>query len=301
MVLGAPPLERSTGPVDLVHVLAPFVPVPSRAPLVATVHDLLPLEHGRWYKRAERAGYRRGLADVARRAARIIAVSDRVASAISDVLDVEADRITVIHEGVGEAFRREPSDTEKAQVCERYGVVPGRFVIAVGAVEARKNLAVLVAGLSGLDVTLLLAGTKGDGWEAVSGARQGAGPLRVQAPGHVPDADLPVLVASARVLAHPSLDEGFGLPPLEAMAAGTPVVLTRAGALPELAGDAAVWVHPNDVRGWRQALRATLDDDVLHAQLVAAGRARAKGLTWDRAASATVGVDRDALASARPT
>lgn len=294
LLFGAPVIEGTTGPVDVVHQLAPFVPVPTRAPLVATVHDLMPIEHPTWYSRVERAGYKRGLAAVMRRATRVIVDASRVADAVVDRYGFDRERITVIPAGVSDAFRRRWNRAEQEHVCRRYGVVPGRFVIAVGAMDVRKNLGVLVAAARGLDVTVLLAGAKGEGWPAVEEAMQGGGPLRVRAPGYVADDDLPALVASARALAHPSLDEGFGLPPLEAMAAGTPVVLARAGALPEVAGDAALWVDPHDQVGWRDALERVVGDDALHAELSAAGRRHAEQFTWERTAAATAQVYRDA-------
>jgi alpha-1,3-rhamnosyl/mannosyltransferase len=298
LVSGGPVIERTTGPIDVVHQLAPFVPISARAPLVATVHDLMPVEHPTWYRPLERAGYRRGLAAVMKRAARVIVDSARVADAVVERYGGERDRIAVIPAGVGDAFRRRWNRAEQEQVCRRYGVVPGRFVIAVGAIDVRKNLGVLVAAARGLDASVLLAGAKGDGWPAVEEALQHRDHVRVRAPGYVADADLPVLVASARVLAHPSLDEGFGLPPLEAMAAGTPVVLARAGALPEVAGDAALWVDPNDEVGWRDALERVVGDDALHAQLSTAGRVQAEPFTWERTADATARVYRDVLSRA---
>ena len=299
LLFGAPVIERATGPVDVVHQLAPFVPVPSRAPLVATVHDLMPLEHPGWYRPVERVGYKRGLAAVMKRAARVIVDAGTVADAVVDRFGFDRERIAVIPAGVGDAFRRRWNRAEQEHVCRRYGVVPGRFVIAVGAIDVRKNLGVLVSAARGLDVTVLLVGAKGEGWAAVEEAMQGGGAARVRAPGYVEEADLPALVASARVLAHPSLDEGFGLPPLEAMAAGTPVVLARAGALPEVAGDAAVWVDPLDQAGWRDALERVVGDDALHAQLSAAGRRQAEQFTWERAAAATAQVYRDAVSASR--
>jgi glycosyltransferase involved in cell wall biosynthesis len=299
LLLGRPLLERTTGPADVVHVLAPFVPVPTRAPLVVTVHDLFTVDHPDWYRAWERAGYRRGLAQAAREAAAVIAVSESVAHALTAELDVESERIAVIPEGVSDAFRRRVGRAEQEQICRRYGVVPGRFVIAVGSIEVRKNMALLVQAARDLDVTVLMVGAHGDGWLAVEEAQASGGAVRVRAPGYVDDDDLAVLVASARLLAHPSLDEGYGLPPLEAMAAGTPVVAAPSGALPETAGDAALWVDPYDVSAWKQTLASVLADDALHAQLVAAGRARTASLTWERAAMATLEVYRSAVRARR--
>lgn len=292
-VLARPPIESVTGPVDVVHVLAPFIPVPARSPLVVTVHDLLPLHHPHWYGRRERWGYRKGLAHTARHAARVIAVSERVASEVCAELGVAADRVTVIPEGVAAAFEQRPSRAEREQVCRRYGVVPGRFVIAVGAIDARKNLALLVRALDGLNVPLLLAGTRGDGWTEIESVLRAGARVRVRSPGYVPDGDLGVLVASARLLAHASLDEGFGLPPIEAMAAGTPAVLARAGAMPEVVGDAALWVDPHDVAAWRAAIDRLVRDDELHGRMATRGSDHAATFSWDRAAAMTVDVYRE--------
>ena len=167
-------------------------------------------------------------------------------------------------------------------------------MLALGTVEPRKNLPRLVAAFDRVaahDPALRLVVAGPDGWgtdafgAAVGAAAHGDRVVRL---GYVTDADRRDLLAGARVLAYPSLDEGFGHPPLEAMGAGTPVVAARAGALPEVLGTAALLPDPRSVDAIADALRAALTDDDVRARLVAAGHERARHYSWSRTADELV-------------
>ena len=176
----------------------------------------------------------------------------------------------------------------------------GPFCLAVGTAEPRKDLPGLVRAFGDVaarqrDLTLVLAGPPGWGEEALAAA-VAASPAhdRIVRTGWVESRDLAALLARASVLAYPSLYEGFGFPPLQAMRAGVPVVATRAGSLPEVLGDGALMVEPGDHDGLVAALDASLGDGALRRRLVAAGAAWAARFSWERCAAGLEGLYRDA-------
>jgi glycosyltransferase involved in cell wall biosynthesis len=291
---------------DLVHVLHPAVAVPTRAPVVHTVHDVLPLLEPGWYARSERWLSRRAHADLAERSSRILCVSPYVATQVVELLGVDAARVTVVANGLADRFRVPPATFRHGRppaVAAGLGVERGRYLVHVGAITRRKNLTALVAAMAALPPAvvpaLVLAGPDDLGAGVVRAEVDRLGLAdRVRFAGYVPDDALPGLVAGAAALVHPSLGEGFGLTPLEAMAAGTPVVVSGAGSLPWLVGDAGVVVgDPTDGGAWAAAIASLLADDGRRAALVAAGRRRAAVFTWSAAARATLAVYGEVLAA----
>jgi alpha-1,3-rhamnosyl/mannosyltransferase len=195
-----------------------------------------------------------------------------------------AGGVSIIPLGVEKRFAPAPASATAA-LRDRYGL-PARFILAVAINKPHKNLARLVEALRSVpEVALVLAGPVDrrypDG--AALAARSGLADRVIQL-GPVPDADLPVLYSAATAFAFTSLAEGFGLPPLEAMACGTAVVCSRASSLPEVAGDAALLVDPGDASAIAAALNRVLEDAILRERLVEAGRERAAELTWERTA-----------------
>lgn len=247
---------------------------------VVLVHDVSPLRHPEWYSRGYAAWQRTVLSALVRRDAHLVTVSAFSRDELADLVGVPDGRISVIPGGVDARFSPEADATP---VRRRYGLARP-YVLTVATVGPRKNLASLGLAARRLDelgTELVVAG----GGRAY--LPSDAGPPRVRMLGYVPEADLPGLYAGAAAFVLPSRYEGFGLTCLEAMASGVPVVAADRGALRETCAGAALLVDPDDDEAVADAVLRSLDDRAAHEQLRAAGLARAKELSWDRAAQAT--------------
>ena len=261
----------------LIYSPANMAPVASRRNVVV-IHDAAALRHPEAYSGAYATYHRLILPLLARRARLVLTVSEFSARELVELLGADPARIRVIPNGVEERFRPD-ADPEPAR--RRHDL--GRpYVLAVGTSSARKNHLALDASARALDregIDLVVAGSD-------RGYLRGADaePRRL---GYVSEADLPGLYSGALALAMPSLHEGFGLPCLEAMASGTPVVIAPRGALPETCGDAALSADPGDPPAFAQTLLAAARDDALRARLVPAGLRRASSFSWTRTAELT--------------
>lgn len=288
-------------PVDLFHGVTGFeLPRARGTRLVTTVHDLVPLRFPRLVPWRHRWAVRALLGGALRRAARIIAVSEATRAELIARYRTTADKVHVVPEAAASHFAP-PSAAETARVRAQYGL-EAPYVLFVGLLEPKKNLPVLLQAVARLRAgsawgraQLVLAGAPGwgtTGLDAEAGRLGLDGVVRFL--GAVPEGDLPALYAGARVFAFPSLWEGFGLPVLEAMAAGAPVVASRRGALPEVAGDAALLVEPAP-GPLAEALERLLTDRTLRDRLRDAGLERARAFSWERTAAETLAVYRAAL------
>ena len=248
-----PRIEDWTGPVDVVHATN-FVAPPARAPVVVTVHDVTFIRYPELCT-PDTLRYPRLLERAIARGAVVHTPSDFIAEEVREFFTIDADRVVPIHSGVPDVVRGDPAAGARAAGGSRY-------VLALGTIEPRKNLPTLVEAFDRVarhddDLRLVLAGPPG--WDAdrvaaaISTARAGDRIVRL---GFVADQLRGDLLAGATVFAYPSLYEGFGFPPLEAMRAGVPVVASTAGSLPEILGDAARLVEPTDV----DALAAAIED-----------------------------------------
>jgi glycosyltransferase involved in cell wall biosynthesis len=266
---------------------------------VVTIHDLAPLRWPGHYLRLPQAwlGHKMQYA-LARRADAIIAVSEATKRDVVERLGVPESRVTVIPEAVDPAFDPPDPDMGRAQTYRMFGF-DGPFVLYVGQFDPRKNMDGLATAFARAaerhgDLRLVVAGDLGKLAPFLHDAlRRGNAPAhRVALAGHVSDADLAALYAGAECLLHPALLEGFGLTPLESLAAGTPVVGFRAGAVEEIVGDAGLLVESDRPEALGDALVRYLDDAELRARLRALAKPRAALFSWDRAARDTLALYR---------
>lgn len=231
-----------------------------------------------------------------RRATHVLADSQATKDDLIALYGTPADKITVLVGGVQPEFRPVMDMAARAAARQRYAVPDGPYIFSVGTVQPRKNYARLIAALARLgtayaDYHLVIAG--GRGWldEPIYRAvREHGLEGRVHFIGFVRDDDLPALYSDAVCLAYPSLYEGIGLPVLEAMACGTPVVTSAISSMPEVAGDAAILVDPYDIDAIADGLCRLLDDSTLRAELVTRGLRQAARFTWERAAAQLLAV-----------
>jgi len=272
------------------HLLLPLRGVPT----VLTVHDLIFRRYPAHHKRLNRWYLNVTMPLFCRRAGHIIAVSEQSKRDVVEAYSISPDKITVIYEAADPRFCPQPPAAVMA-VRERFGL-PERYLLFVGTIEPRKNLGRLLVAFerlhaAGLTDALVIVGKRGWLYDAFFAQLAGS-PARdaVIFPGFVPDADLPAVYGGAQALAFPSEFEGFGLPVLEAMACGAPVVCSNSSSLPEVAGDAALLVNPLDVDALADGLENVLREPVLAAEMQARGLAQASRFSWERAAQETLAV-----------
>lgn len=276
---GAPPIVRG----DRVHATTPLAP-PRRRGLVVTVHDAVPWTHPETLTERGVRWHRAMVGRAARFADAIVVPSTAVADDLAGLFPAAADRIAVIGHGV--TTLAAPADAARRRA--RLGL-HDRYVLAVATLEPRKGLDVLIEamarpGASGAQ--LVIVGSPGWGGIDVPAAAAAAGLAaeRVKVLGRIPDDDLAAVLAGAGLLAAPSRAEGFGLPVLEAMAAGVPVVVSDAPALVELVGSAGLIARREDAGDLADRIGTVLTDDAVAADLAVRGRARAAQFTWAAAA-----------------
>jgi glycosyltransferase involved in cell wall biosynthesis len=292
--------------LDVFHAPAYVMPLRSPVPTVLTVYDAIAFTHPQFCTLANRLHYRRIMPPSLQKARRVIVPSQAIRSDLVNVLHVPAEKIEVIPLGVEDLFFAEPrhehrrtenratsvsewSNTEPSRerqraVKEKYQL-PDRFFLFVGNIEAKKNLGVLTAASRSLP--LVIAGGKVRGAYCVLRIAEGDRLL-----GYVPRADLPALYSLATAFVFPSHYEGFGLPPLEAMACGTPVIASTAGALPEVVSKAAMLANPDEPSEWALAMELIVKDASLRERLIQRGRERVRQFTWERTAQTTLEVYR---------
>jgi glycosyltransferase involved in cell wall biosynthesis len=287
--------ELRRRPVDVLHVqytAPPFCP----APIVATIHDLA-FEHlPETFTRRGAWQLKMTVRRTAQRAARIATVSEYSRQDLLRTYRLPPEKIAVTYNGIAAHFTPTVAvPDEAAQIRQRFGITRD-FILAVGSLQPRKNLVRLIRAYAKLRAEqpdfaqqLVIVGRKL--WlhhEIFAEVARQPWATDVILTGYVADEDLPPLYRAAAVFAYPSIFEGFGLPPLEAMACGTPVVTSNNSCLPEVVGTAALMVDPFDETALATGLLRALQDKALRAQLRAEGPLRAKRFTWKEAAETTL-------------
>ena len=280
--MGWPSVESATGPVDLIHVTGLAMPPPS-VPIVATLHDLAFLRDPSQFTRNGMHFFQGALKRM-RRDASLVLCSSEATRVDAVAAGFAAEQLRVVPLGV-RAESVSPAAVTAAR--ERHGL-PERYVLHVGTAEPRKNRRVLLAALPQLpdDVGMVLVGPSG--WGATDAESSAALDPRVWNLGFLDEAEKHAVMAGATVFCFPSLWEGFGLPVLEAMSHGTPVVTSIGTAMAEVAGDAALLVDPTDVDAVADALGRLLSDEALAGRLGAAGISVAARYPWSQTAEATI-------------
>ncbi|HDQ70647.1 MAG TPA: glycosyltransferase family 1 protein [Chloroflexi bacterium] len=286
--------------LDLLHTVDFIPPAFGYGQSVITVHDLNFLYYPQFQTSESRRYYNDQIAWAVGRAAYILADSHATKLDLAELLHTPADKITVVHLAADAAFRPIPQ-AQAAQVARRYDLSPG-YLLTVGTIEPRKNLPGLLQAYARLRATgtteasLVVVGGKGWLYDEVFERVESLGLAQHVRFFHgVPDEDLPGLYNAASVLTTPSFYEGFGLPALEAMACGTPVVVADRASLPEVVGDAGLLVDSEDVVDIAHALTRVLTEQALRAQMRARGLQQAARFSWERAARETLAVYRQVL------
>lgn len=289
-----PRVNAGRNPLDLLHDLVPITPVPTDLPLVVTIHDLMPIQTPELFSAKARVTFRRSMRHARRHADHIVTVSERTRRDVVELLGIPPERVTAIHLGAPPADPVDAQDASRRLAALGLEGVP--YVMFLGEVRSRKNPVGLLEAFALVAtefpaVRLVFVGRPGLGYEALV-ARVAALGLagRVDLLGHLPRPDVVALLSNATVFAMCSHSEGFGLPVVEAMSYGAPVLVTDTGSLPEVAGDAALVVPHGDPPMLAAGLARMLGDTEIRRRFAAAGRLRAAAFTWDETARRTVEV-----------
>ena len=257
---------------------------------VCTIHDIIPVDHPEWFNPKFAQWYAWLLPKLAARVEHIIAVSHFTKARVVERLRVPPEKVTVVHNGVDGRFAQPDAATvHRAKTALK---IPfDRYILIVGSVEPRKNVASVLRAWPAIsrqepDLGLVVAGSKGSGL-VFAGAELPEGARNVHYTGYVPHDLLPALYAGAVALVYPSLCEGFGLPPLEAMACGTPVITSMNSSLPEVVGDAAIGIDPAEPDSISDAVVRLAQSDTLRSSLRERGLLRARSFSWENCADST--------------
>ncbi|MBN2038033.1 MAG: glycosyltransferase family 4 protein [Chitinispirillaceae bacterium] len=273
--------------IDIVHIPFEMVLKPSRIPQVVTVHDVTFLRYPRYLNSSFVRVMTRNIRDIARHASLIIADSNNTKKELCEYMAIDERRVRVIYLGIDKRFHPPKNREAVERVLRKYGVTTP-FILFVGAADPDKNLHRLAAAFGKVrknhpEVSLVFAGKKSWGYDALMAELHSMKCSRnILLTGFVDSDDLPLLYAGASIFAMPSLHEGFGLPVLEAMACGTPVVTSTAASLPEVAGDVGICVDPYDEDALSGALEQLLENKEKRAMIIAKGLCRAADFTWDK-------------------
>lgn len=255
------PIEKFIGEIDVFH-SSDWVQPPSKAKKVTTYHDVVPLKYPQWSHPKVVDVHRRRLELVEKEIDLVIAVSQSTKKDLVEISRIPEEKIAVIYEAASEIFR--PQVEEKVAEFRRRLHLPEGYVLAIGGVGERRNLERVKEATK--DYDLVITG------ETIP---------------WVPNEELPLLYSAAKVLLYPSFYEGFGLPILEAMSCGVPVITSNVSAMPEVGGDAAVYVNPTSIEDITKNLKQVMEDDKLRKELVKKGLSQSGKFSWKKCAEET--------------
>lgn len=299
------PIAAARNRLDLLHCPVNVMPFAAPCPTLVTVHDLIFLRWPANFHPAKRFYLAALTGWAAKHARHLIAVSEATRRDVIDLLHVPPRRVTTVHNGVGEQFGL--ADSAQKAAFRREQGIQGRVVLYVGTLEPRKNLPLLLKAFAQLaadpqfgDVTLYVGGSKGWYYDEIFTTAERLNltqSSRVRFLGRVPDAELPMWYNIATVFAYPSVYEGFGLPALEAMSCGIPVITSDTSALPEVVGSAGLLLDPHDQAAWTAGLRDLLSDESRRVALGEQARRQAAQFSWQRCAQETLAVYRAYLST----
>ena len=305
----AAPVAARKAKVDLLYVpyfAPPFFP---GVPSVITIHDVIPLRLPQYRTDPKMKAYLQLITRAARKATLLITVSQHAKQDMMDALQLPAERIRVIYEAAGEEYHPITDQALLAKVCEKYGLT-GRYVLYLGGLDQRKNVRQLVRAFAQLykqlrepDLQLFIAGNPGKQRgvlfpdpRPVADELGIAGQVTCQ---FIEEEDKPAIYSKASVFVFPSLYEGFGLPPLEAMSCCTPVICSNRTSLPEVVGDAAITLDPDNIDEMVEALNSVLTNSTLRADLQARSLKRAAQFNWHKTAIETLATFEEAVARSK--
>jgi glycosyltransferase involved in cell wall biosynthesis len=282
-------VESWTGPLDLFHE-PDFVLPPSKpgTRTLITIHDLSFVRQPDSIMPGMEAHLNKWVPHSVRRADHVIAVSEATRQDLIELYQTPPEKITTLYHGVTTAFKPIKEPTKLAAVRQKYKLDDRPFILSVSTIQARKNYKRLIQAFAQIDssYSLVIGGSKGWYYQDIFAEVVRLDlEKRVHFPGFVADADLPALYSAASLFVYPSLYEGFGLPVLEAMACGTPVVVSNQSSLPEVVGEAGLLVDPYDVEALTAAMSEVLAETEVRQQLSEAGQAQAKKFTWKKTAT----------------
>lgn len=260
------PIEKFIGSVDIFH-SSDWIQPPTKAKKVTTYHDVIPLKYPQWSHPKIIEVHKRRLALVEKEIDMVIAVSEATKKDLLEVSKIPEEKIKVIYEGVHERFMQR--DQDEVERFRRKYQLPEKFILAIGGIGERRNLKRVKEAASELNLV-----TTG---ETIP---------------YLPDEEMPLLYSAAEVLLYPSFYEGFGLPILEAMACGTPVITSNVSSLPEVGGGAAVYVDPEDTIAMVREIREIREDRGKREEIIKKGLDQAKKFTWEKCAKETADVYR---------
>lgn len=289
--------------IDLYHSPGYVLPLFSFVPSVVTVYDIIALRFPQWCKKSNVIYYKRFLPYAVRRAKRVIAISGTIKEELIRYLRVPGEKVSVIYPGIDSSFRPIEDTEILSRVRSRYNL-PKRFILFVGNLEPKKNLKGLLGAFCkvktcrDVEHKLVITGKKGWKYTDVFKAVEDNGLTDdVIFTGYCRQEDLPALYSMANLFVFPSLYEGFGIPPLEAMACSTPVLASDRGALPETTGGSALLVNPENIDDMARGMISLLFDEDMRRSYVLKGKKWAEQFTWERTAKETLKVYEEVISS----